>query len=89
MSNISLKVTGEKKWLLKTSIFLLVIYWGAQTHTDFIESLNFLLQLKNKNKTSRSKTVCGFSFILTLVEQKYKVQWKRYGIENGKSNKQI
>ena len=41
-----------------------VSFWGAPTHVAVTEFQNFLLQLKNQR--SRSKTVCGFSFILIL-----------------------
>ena len=60
MSNIYLKVTIEtfKKICHQVS------FWEASTHTDIIEFLNFLLQLKNQ--TSGSKTVRGFGIILIL-----------------------
>ena len=40
---------------------LQVSFWGAPTHADIMEFLNFLLKLKNQR--SGSKTVCGFSII--------------------------
>ena len=41
-----------------------VSFFGAQTHLDISECLNFLLQLKNQR--SGTKTVRGFSIILIL-----------------------
>ena len=70
MSNIYLKVTIEKNWRSQNFDFLSlenlsqVSFLGAPTHADIIEFQSCLLQLKNQK--SGSKTVCGFSIILTL-----------------------
>ena len=70
MSNIYVKVTIEKKCLLKTLILkvykvrLQVSFWRAPSQEDIIEFLSLLLQLKNQR--SRSKTVCGFSINFIL-----------------------
>ena len=40
-------------------------FWGAPNLADIIEFSNLLLQLKNQR--SRSKTVCGFSFLLKEI----------------------
>ena len=64
ISNIYLKVTFEKKWRTQNFDFrnlkvcLQVSFWGARTHAEIIEFLNFF--------ASRSKTVCGFSIIFIL-----------------------
>ena len=69
MSNIYLKVTIEKS-VLEISLFLVqkmclhVSSFGAQTHLDISECLNFLLPLKKQR--SGTKTVRGFSIILIL-----------------------
>ena len=72
MSNIYLKVTFKgKNWRSQNSDFLGLKsfssgqFSGAPTHEeDIIEFGNFLLLLKNQG--SGSKTLCGFSVILTL-----------------------
>ena len=70
MSNIYLKVTIEKKWVLKKFDFLSLkssspgLLGGAPTHTDIIEFSNFSLQ--PKNQMSGNTTVSGFSIVFIL-----------------------
>ena len=71
-SNTYLKVAIEKMWrtqnfdFLSLKVCLQVSFWGAQTHTDVIKLLKFLLQIENQR--SGRKTVCGFSIIFNWVE---------------------
>ena len=72
MSNIYFKAINEKDWRTQNFDFLSwkichqVSFWGSPTHTDIIEFLNFLLQLKNQMSVNES--VCSFSIILILKE---------------------
>ena len=67
MSNMYLKVTNKTFSKLRFSGFKKFVpgqVWEVPTHADIIEFQKVLLQLINK--TSRSKSVGGFSIILIL-----------------------